>query len=120
MKRYPFIMRRVGALHLFFDGFISQNAFFQQFSIFPLFLHNVILLALMFKSWYKANAVWHKLLMKKGTLLSISSVTSKTFIASKVYIFGNSGRICQKAYNLPFVHAKFQRTGSSYLASTLF
>ena len=70
MKRYPFIMRRVGALHLFFDGFIPQNAFFQQFSIFPSFLHNVIFLALMFKAWfkawYKANAVWHKLLMKKG------------------------------------------------------
>ena len=53
-----------------------------------------------------------------NTLLSISSVTSKTFIASKIYILGNSGRICQKAYNLPFVHAKFQRTGSSRLAST--
>ena len=65
MKRYPFIMRRVGALHLFFDGFIPQNAFFQQLSIFLSFLHNVILLALMFKSWYKANAVWHELLMKK-------------------------------------------------------
>ena len=60
------MMRRVGALHLFFDGFIPQNAFFQQFSIFPSFLHNVVLLALMFKSWYKANTVWHKLLMKKG------------------------------------------------------
>ena len=64
MKRYPFIMRRVGALHLFFDGFIPQNAFF--LAIFPSFHLNVILLALMFKSWYKANAVWHKLLMKIG------------------------------------------------------
>ena len=36
------------------------------FSNFPSFLLNVILLALMFKSWYKANSVWHKLLMKKG------------------------------------------------------
>ena len=36
------------------------------FSNFPSFHHNVILLALMFKSWYKANTVWHKLLMKKG------------------------------------------------------
>ena len=53
-----------------------------------------------------------------ATLLLISSVTSKTFIVSKVYIFGNSGRICQIACNLPFVHAKFQRTGSSRLAST--
>ena len=36
------------------------------FSNFPSFHHNVILLALMFKSWYKANAVWHNLLIKKG------------------------------------------------------
>ena len=64
MKRSPFIMRRVGALHLFFYGFIPQNVFF--FSNFPSFLLNVILLALMFKSWYKANAVWHNLLIKKG------------------------------------------------------
>jgi len=53
-----------------------------------------------------------------GTLLSKTSVTSKTFTASEVSIFGNSDWICQKAYNLPFVHAKFQRTSSSCLASS--
>ena len=52
------------------------------------------------------------------TLLSKASVTSKTFIAFEVSIFGNLDWICQKGYNLPFVHAKFQRTSSSHLAST--
>ena len=63
MKRYPFIMRRVGALHLFLMVLSLKLCFFSNF---PSFHLNVIILALMFKSWYKANAVWHQLLMKKG------------------------------------------------------
>ena len=48
------------------------------FSNFPSFHHNVILLALMFKSWYKANAVWYKLLMKKGIkFLKIKKIRRK-------------------------------------------
>ena len=60
--------------------------------------------------------------MKKefATLLSISSVTSKTFIASKVFIFRKSGWFCLKAHNLPLFHAKFCHAGSSGLSSTCF
>ena len=54
------------------------------------------------------------------TLLSISSVTSKTFIASKVFIFRKSGWFCLKAHNLPLFHAKFRHAGSSGLSSTCF
>ena len=75
MKRYPFIMRRVGALHLFFDGFIPQNAFFWQFSFISLQCH---LIGTHVKSWYKANAVWHELLMKKGIkFLKIKKIRRK-------------------------------------------
>ena len=54
------------------------------------------------------------------TLLSKATVTSKTFIVPKVFIFRHPGWSCLKAYNLPFVHAKFQCSGSSSLASTWF
>ena len=55
-----------------------------------------------------------------NALLSKASVTRKTFIAPKVFVFGNSDWICLKAHNLPFLHAKFHRTGSSGFASTQF
>ena len=51
-------------------------------------------------------------------LLSKASVTSKILVAPKVFIFGNLDWIFLEAHNLPFLHAKFHRTGSSGLAST--
>ena len=52
------------------------------------------------------------------TLFSKATVTSKTFIALKVFTLKTPNWFCQKAHNLPFVYAKFCSSGSSCLAST--
>ena len=53
-----------------------------------------------------------------STLQSKATDTSKTFMVPKVFILRNLDWFCLKAHNLPFIHAKFQSTGFSGLAST--
>ena len=68
MKTQPFIIRRVGALHLFVGGIIPKNAIFQRFCfIFPQ-------CCFIFKSCYRAIAVWHKLKISNVKFLKIKKV----------------------------------------------
>ena len=55
-----------------------------------------------------------------STLCSKASDTSKSFIVPEVFILRNSDWFHLKAYNLPFIHAKFHSTGSSSSASIEF
>ena len=55
-----------------------------------------------------------------ATLLSKATDTSKTFIVLKVSILENPDWFYPKAYNLPFVHTKFQSTASNGLVSISF
>ena len=75
--------------------------------------------------WYKSYAPQKRILRTKHillspTLCSKASDTSKTFIVPKVFILRNSDWFHLKAYNLPFIHAKFHSTGSSSSASIKF
>ena len=57
---------------------------------------------------------------KVSTLSSNTTVTKEIFITLKVSILKNSALYHLKAYNLPFIHAKFRSTGSNGLATTPF
>ena len=54
------------------------------------------------------------------TLSSKASVTSKTFVAPKVFILRNSDWLCLRAHNLRLIHAKFHCASLRGLAFTWF
>ena len=69
----------------------------------------------MFRSIYQSSIIYCFGPLPITTLLSKATDTSKTFIVLKVSILENPDWFNPKAYNLPFVHTKFQSTASNGL-----
>ena len=72
---------------------------------------------------WPSNCFLYKLFvikLSKNHFKHCLNIDCQLFIGQTLFILRNLDWFCLKAHNLPFVHAKFQSTGFSGLASTSF